>query len=144
MISAIVNDVRSVREKDVQTIAVLCRTTKEASKLQKRLVKEGIEDAVLLDKYQSSLAQIVVASIYQTKGIEYDAVILTNARKNNYPNTPIHSRLLYIAVTRAAHRLHIHWFGTLADVLVDPALLPKTKRTKARKKPKREKKTKSG
>lgn len=78
------------------------------------------------------------------KGLEYDAIILTNARKNNYTGSILHSRLLYIAVTRAAHLLHIHWFSALADALVDPALLPKTKKTKARKKPKRKKKTKSG
>lgn len=133
MISAIANDIRSIREKGVQTIAVLCKTTKEASKLQKRLIKEGVEDAVLLDKQLSGLARIVVASIYQTKGIEYDVVILTNARRKTYPGTTIHNRLLYIAVTRAAHILHIHWFGTLADILADPALLLKAKKTRGRK-----------
>ena len=95
-------------------------------------MKEGIENATLLDKQRSGLARIVIASVYQTKGIEYDTVILTNARRKNYPDTLLHSRLLYIAVTRAAHRLHIHWYGNLADILADPTLLPKAKKAKGK------------
>ncbi len=141
MVTAIAKDIKSLQGQNVQTIAILCKTLKEASSLQKRLIKAGIEDIVLLDKQRAYQAKVVIASIYLTKGIEYDAVILANARKNNYPNSVLHSKLLYIAVTRAAHRLHIHWFGTLADVLVAPGLFPKKedKRAKKRKRGKRRK-----
>jgi len=144
MVTTIAEDIRSLKSKGIQTIAVLCKTSSEASNLQRKLHKEGIQDAVLLDKSGYKRERIAVSSIYLTKGLEYDAVILANARKNNYSGSALHNRLLYIAVTRAAHVLHIHWFGTLADILVDPTLLPKTKRTKTKKSQKRAEKTRQG
>ena len=58
-----------------------------------------------------------VSSIYGAKGLEFDAVILANARRAVYPDTTFHSRLLYLGVTRAAHVLHVHWYGVVAEVL---------------------------
>jgi len=139
MIKAIAEDVRSFKNQGIQTIAVLCKTSGEASKLQKRLRKEGIDDAMLLDKPGYERTNTAVSSIYLSKGLEYDAVILANARKNNFTDSVLHNRSLYIAVTRAAHYLHIHWFGTLADALVDPTLIPKNKKLTVRKNRKRSK-----
>ena len=130
MVAAIAEDISSVKAQHIQTIAVLCKTSAEASRLQKRLLKEGIKDAVLLGTKDYERAKTTVSSIYQARGLEFDTVILANTRKNNYPNSILHNRLLYVGVTRAAHELRIHWFGTLAEVLADPALLPRHKRTK--------------
>ena len=141
MVTAIVKDIKSLQAQGIQTIAVLCKTSKEASKMQQMLVKEGITDAVRLDKPSYERTKIAISSIYLTKGLEYDAVILADARTSKYTGSVLHNRLLYIAITRAAHLLHVHWFGTLAEVLVDPTLLPKTKKTKARDKHKKGKKS---
>jgi len=105
-------------------------------------VNEG-QDAVLLDRKGYNRRKIAVSSIYLTKGLEYDAIILANARRNNYSGSTLHNRLLYLAVTRPAQVLHIHWFDTLADILVDATLLPKIKKTKSRKKDKRVNKQRS-
>ncbi len=116
--SAIAADIRSLQQEEgIQTIAVLCKTSVEARRLHSKLVKEHIKDLVLMDRQKPKPSKTVVSSIYLTKGVEYDAVILANARKSNYPKSLLHGRLLYIAVTRAAHRLHIHWYGTLAEPL---------------------------
>jgi len=130
MVRTIAEDVRSFKAKGIQSIAVLCKTSTEASKMQRRIRKEGIDDAMLLDKPGYERTKIAVSSIYLSKGLEYDAIILSNARKNNFTGSVLHNRLLYIAVTRTAHHLHIHWFGTLAEALVDPSLMPKTKKGK--------------
>lgn len=139
MVKAIAEDIGSFKTKGIQTIAVLCKTSGEASKLQKRLRKEGIDDAMLLDKPGYERSKTAVSPIYLSKGLEYDAVILANARKNNFTGSVLHNRLLYLAVTRGAHYLHVHWFGTLADILVDPTLIPENKRVKVRKMRKRSK-----
>ena len=143
MVMNIAEDIRFLKNKDIQTIAVLCKTSSEAATLQKKLYKAGIQDAVPLDKTGYSRGKIAVSSIYLTKGLEYDAVILANARRNNYSGSTLHNRLLYLAVTRPAQVLHIHWFGTLADILVDATLLPKIQKTKSRKKNKRVNKQRS-
>ena len=128
MVAAIAEDVISFQQQGFKSIAVLVKQQREAYGLHRRLLDHGIEDAVPIDRRGSERAQVVVSSIYLSKGLEYDAVILANARRNNFVGSDIDNRLLYLAVTRAAHRLHIHWYGTLADTLVNPSLLPKSKR----------------
>jgi len=130
MVRAIAENIRYFQATDIHTIAVLCKTSREASILQKRLHKGGVNDAILLDKPNYDRTKVAVSSIYDSKGLEYDAVILANARKNNFTGSVLHNRLLYIGVTRGAHHLQIHWFGTLADTLADPALMPKIKKAK--------------
>lgn len=134
MVTAIADDVKLLRTNGVQSIAILCKTSNEASRLLKELRGVGIEDAVLPYQKTYDRSKTTVSPILEIKGLEFDAVILANARRNNYISSDLHNRLLYIAVTRAAHVLHIHWFGPLADVLEDPALLPKTTRLKRRNK----------
>lgn len=134
MVKAIAEDIRSLKTKEIQSIAVLCKTSREASQLAVKLRKEGIDDAMLLDKPGYERTKTAVSPIYLSKGLEYDAVILANARKNNFTGSDLHNKLLYLATTRGAHYLHIHWFGTIAAVLEDPSLMPKTKKTKATKK----------
>ena len=119
MVSAVASDIRSLRQGSSRSIAVLCKTMKEATALKDRLIREGVNDAVLLDAHQAGRSEVVIAPIYQTRGIEFDVVILVNARKQNYPDSRICGRLLYVAATRAAHILHIHWYGALPDILVE-------------------------
>lgn len=142
MVKAIAEDIRSLKTKDIQTVAVLCKTSREASQLLIKLRKEGIDDAMLLDKPGYERTKIAVSPIYLSKGLEYDAVILTNARKNNFTGSDLHNKLLYLATTRGAHYLHIYWFGKIAAVLEDPSLMPKTKKAKASKKRRKSRKGK--
>ena len=142
MVKAIAEDIRSLKTKGVQTIAVLCKTSQEASQLVIKLRKEGIDDAMLIDKPGYERTKIAVSSIYLSKGLEYDAVIVANARKNHFTGSDLHNKLLYLATTRGAHYLHIHWFGEIAAVLEDPNLMPKTKKVKVAKKRKKPRKGK--
>ncbi|MDP2743967.1 MAG: 3'-5' exonuclease [Dehalococcoidia bacterium] len=120
MVDAIARDIRTLSDQGMQTVAVLCKTALEASELRKKLARAGISNSVLLDKRGDYDSKVVISSIFTSKGLEYDAVILANARERNYPSTEMNGRLLYIAVTRAAHKLHVHWFGPLAKVLAVP------------------------
>lgn len=132
MIDAIASDISMLEEQGIQTVAVLCRTAKEASRVHKKLVRAGIDHSVLLDKQNNYDAKVFVSSILMSKGLEYDAVILANARKRNYLATEINNKMLYIAVTRAAHRLHIHWFGSIAEVLAVPGFYEEPKKSSHR------------
>lgn len=137
MVAAIAEDLRTMQAQGVQTMAVLCKTVREASKLQRDLLARGVAGAVLQDRPSGTRSQIVISPIHLARGLEYDAVVLANGRREMYTGSMIDNRLLYVAVTRAAHRLHVHWYGRLADALVDPTLLPKARRRTRRKKPAR-------
>lgn len=113
MMLSIKDDVETLLESpENMTIAILTKTTIEARRIQKWLQKNNIQSSMLDRKYSID-TRIVVGSIINAKGLEFDAVIIPNARENNYPDNKLFDRLLYIAVTRSAKILHIHWFGDI-------------------------------
>jgi len=115
-IQAIAKDINELKARGLQSLAILCKTTMEAAEIHRGLIQAGITEASLLDKQQSSVSQVSVGSILMSRGLEYDAVLIINANNKRYPSTEINNKLLYLAVTRAAHVLHIHWYGKLADI----------------------------
>jgi len=117
MIVAIINDIKSLQKQSINLIAVLSKTERESNRLVQELKERGIT-ALLLDEDSGLEATVLVASIHQVKGLEFDAVVLCNARDYNYPDTWTNNRLLYLAVTRASQYLYIHWFGNLAKILI--------------------------
>lgn len=117
MVAAITADIRELEGQGVKTIGVLCKSTVDAKKLHRALRNSGIKNVGMLDHEEALSESVVVAPIYLTRGLEYDAVILAGASKEHYPNTSLHSKLLYLAVSRAAHHLRIHWFGQPAPQL---------------------------
>jgi DNA helicase-2/ATP-dependent DNA helicase PcrA len=48
---------------------------------------------------------IDVTDVRQTKGLEFDAVILLETTKASYPSTPAARHALYVGATRASHQL---------------------------------------
>jgi len=115
-IQAIAKDINELKARGLQSLAILCKTTMEAAEIHRGLIQAGITEASLLDKQQSSVSQVSVGSILMSRGLEYDAVLIINANNKRYPSTEINNKLLYLAVTRVAHVLHIHWYGKLADI----------------------------
>lgn len=110
MVAAITEDIKELEGHGVKTIGILCKSFIDAKKLQRALRNQGLEVG-LLNRDEAPTQNVVVAPIYLTRGLEYDGVILAGASKEHYPTTPLHTRLLYVAVGRAAHYLHIHWIG---------------------------------
>jgi DNA helicase-2/ATP-dependent DNA helicase PcrA len=95
----------------------------------------GVNNAALFGSNGDVTPKIVVAPIYMVRGIEFDAVIVANASMVNYVESSLSNRLLYLAVSRAAHQLYVHWFGRLAAVLDSAGVRQRTrKRTTTRSK----------
>jgi DNA helicase-2/ATP-dependent DNA helicase PcrA len=120
MVAAITADIRELEGQGVKTIGVLCKSVVDAKKLYRALRHHGIKDVAKLDDEETPSESVVVTPTYLTRGLEYDAVILAGASKEHYPPTPLHSKLLYLAVSRAAYHLRIHWFGQPAPQLCVP------------------------
>ena len=57
------------------------------------------------------------APVAHVKGLEFDVVILADADAAHYPAGDIDARLLYVAVTRALHRLEIAYCGERTPLL---------------------------
>jgi DNA helicase II / ATP-dependent DNA helicase PcrA len=123
----VAKDVNELKTIGFKTIAVLCKTAAEVKEIQRGLTQSGITDISLLDKQQTAIASVLVGTILMSKGLEFDAVLVMNVNNKKYPLTEVNNKLLYLAVTRTAHVLHIYWYGKLADILVTTGYYKKPK-----------------
>ncbi|MCX8129455.1 MAG: UvrD-helicase domain-containing protein [Clostridia bacterium] len=104
---SIIDDTNTLIYEGYESIAVICKTSGEAE-----IVYKSLKDIVGLKLITSSDDEIskgvVVIPAYMAKGLEFDTVIVFNASHGNY-NTELDRRLLYIACTRALHRLILYY-----------------------------------
>jgi DNA helicase-2/ATP-dependent DNA helicase PcrA len=116
---AVVKDIEAFMGQGLSTIGVLCKTARESEKVYNRLVK-----ATSIKLVNSNDAEVekgaVVMPVYMAKGLEFDAVIIYNVSEDNY-SSELDRKLLYIACTRALHRLNLHYTGSLSPIIPVPA-----------------------
>ena len=118
MHTAIADSIDRLRElDDVRSIGVLTKWEATAKDIMKAFRSERIEDVSRLEEGGLIETDIVVSPIILTKGLEFDAVIVANAGKNNFNETEFDRMLLYLACTRARHHLEIHWYGTRSPIV---------------------------
>lgn len=72
-----------------------------------------IKESKFEDFYREEGETIIVSTIHKTKGKEFDNVFLVLPRF--VPHSDEQKRQLYVALTRAKKRLHIHYCGTYLD-----------------------------
>lgn len=98
------------------SIAVICKNRKHAADLYFSL-KEKIKDIKLVDYLgEQSLSGTIILPVYLAKGLEFDAVIVHGTDNKNY-NTIYDKKLLYVACTRALHRLSLIYTGKASKFL---------------------------
>ncbi len=108
------------QEKGYETIAVICRNQKEADCAAKEL--GGYIEVMENDLEKAEFgAGILVLPVEYTKGLEFDAVLILDPSRTDYPSDDGHARLLYVAATRALHELSILHLGDLTGLIADPA-----------------------
>lgn len=86
-----------------RTTAVLTRTMEEAKEVHAFLTKEGTEAHLIGGDQKQYAGGISVLPVYLSKGLEFDAVIVTDVDREHYG--PDDARLLYVGCTRALHEL---------------------------------------
>ncbi|MGN6710023.1 HelD family protein [Anaerocolumna jejuensis] len=106
------------KEAGYTTQAVICRTEEETKEVHKKL-KELMDLEPLKDDLEEMnfTNGIMVLPIHMTKGLEFDSVLLWNPDRDNYEKSDADAKLLYVAITRALHELHIVYMGELAELL---------------------------
>lgn len=115
MLLMIADNVRAQLER-FDTIAVVCRTQREAEKVFYRLNRYM---KVQLFDEESDLFQsgVVVTAYYLAKGLEFDAVHVLDVSKQNFFNR-MHRQVLYIASTRALHELDMYYTGEKSEFVL--------------------------
>ena len=101
--------VKQLKENGHETIAIICKTMEESLKAYEKLNKTL--NIRLMDKNSNTYEKgIVLLPAYLAKGIEFDAVIIYNASKQQY-GREYERKLFYTACTRAMHELHLFTIG---------------------------------
>ena len=122
---------KSWLEKGYGTIAVICRSIQDAGKKARQLSKMLPVSDSSLEKAVFSEGVMVLPVSY-TKGLEFDAVLILDPDREDYPVDDGHARLLYVAATRALHELCVLHEGNLTGLIADP--VPEIKKESVRKK----------
>ena len=109
------NEIKQCEEKEFKMIAVICKNMEEVNQVYDILSPEF---KVAKFKYSEQIfeSQILIMPIYLAKGLEYDAVIVYDTDAENYKDET-DKQLLYIAATRALHRLSFCYTGEISPYL---------------------------
>lgn len=111
--ASLISQLKSLLDKEYQTIAIICKDEKETTTVYKKLSKLGLDVSVITEKNEEYHGGLCIMPSYLSKGLEFDVVILYNANNVNYTDSNIDSKLLYVAITRAMHELYINYSGEL-------------------------------
>jgi len=100
-----------------ETIAIICKSKRDVNHVYSKLAhKIAIHK---LDEQQEEFTKgVLIMPIYMAKGLEYDAVIVYQVNEESYHESE-DKQLLYIACTRALHRLSLCHTGELSHFLIE-------------------------
>lgn len=113
----LISQIKSLLDKEYQSIAIICKDEKESANVYKKLSKLGLDVSVIIETNEEYHGGLCIMPSYLSKGLEFDAVILYNANSVNYTDNNIDSKLLYVAMTRAMHELYVNYNGELPTSL---------------------------
>ena len=119
---------RAWQKQGLNTIAIVCRTPEKAELVARQLgrlipvCESNPDKAVFSDG-------IMVLPVVYTKGLEFDAVLIFDPDKEEYPVDDGHAKLLYVAATRALHELCVLYREELTGLIAEPLPGEKQKET---------------
>lgn len=115
MVEQIKERLKEYKEKGFSNIALICKTVEDCIKLKEQLQDEEIH--IISSKDSEYAGGINIVPSYLSKGLEFDAVIITNADVHNYTDSEVDTKLLYVCITRAMNTLEIYHIDELTKLL---------------------------
>jgi DNA helicase II / ATP-dependent DNA helicase PcrA len=109
-----------IRNEPAASVALVARHPEQARLYYDALSRAEVPALRLVaDQDFSFTPGIDVTDVRQTKGLEFDIVILLEAGDASYPIADDARRLLHVAMTRAAHQLWVTYTGRPSPLLPD-------------------------
>ena len=122
-IDKIVEEVKSCQEKGLQSIGLICKTENNSICLYNK-IKHKLDIQIIRNGSAAELQGVFIIPVYMSKGLEFDAVLICDADNQNYYDED-DKNLLYVACTRALHRLSL-----FCEKEVSPLIYATSKHTK--------------
>jgi DNA helicase II / ATP-dependent DNA helicase PcrA len=112
------NLIQQFKQSGYTSLGIICKSQKQADQLYKKV--RTVDDDISLFDFSSSEFKdgIIIASVHMSKGLEFDQVIIPNASDDCY-KTQLDRSLLYIACTRAMHKLDLTCYGKKTKLICD-------------------------
>jgi DNA helicase-2/ATP-dependent DNA helicase PcrA len=96
------------------SLGIICKTLRQAQQAHQALEGPGIY--LLTDESTVFKEGVVITTAHLAKGLEFDEVIVPFASARTY-RTEVDKSMLYVACTRAMHRLTLTYSGAVAKFL---------------------------
>lgn len=100
-----------------KSIAIIGKDMNECKTIKKKIDKYNKNIKLIQSKDSEYNAGISIVPSYLAKGLEFDGVILFNVNDENYKNTVLDTKLLYVAITRAMSKLDVFYIGKIAEIM---------------------------
>ncbi|MDT2660012.1 AAA family ATPase [Enterococcus hulanensis] len=104
-VSSIIDITEQLRGEGLTTIALITKTLSRANEWLELLNERGINCGILADESASLQEHLSICPLVQSKGLEFDAVIIVDADEENYPGL-LGKQQLFVAATRTMHALY--------------------------------------
>ena len=108
-LSNFITTIKEEFDKGAVTCALLCKNKEHANAVYEKI--QSYEDKIGRDIVPYSESDykngVLVLPVSYAKGLEFDSVIILDMNDEKYPDTEYSTRLIYVAITRALHRLTI-------------------------------------
>ena len=105
-------------KKSYNTVAIICKNIEETL-LYNQLIssQEYLNKFRLVTKNDKVFVEekIMIIPSYLAKGLEFDAVIVSNASSENYGE--LERNLFYVVLTRALHKLNVYYKDKLSTLI---------------------------
>ncbi len=101
-IDEVKNQIHLFKNSGRQSFGIICKTLEQAHNVYHELKSVGVN--LLTPDSTSFTNGVIIATAHLAKGLEFDEVVVPFASANNY-RTDVDKSMLYIACTRAMHRL---------------------------------------
>ena len=112
----IVSIVESWKSGSYTTLGIITKSQPEAEALHDALADKYPQLQLLSFDSSSFEEGMIITSAHMAKGLEFDQVIVPNVDSTNF-RSDLDNSLLYIACTRAMHRLDLTRTGELPEIL---------------------------
>ena len=113
----IADEARTLQRRDPRaSIVVICRTPLVARRFADR-VRGEVPTRLVFDGRFLARGPVQVTTIDETRGLEFDFVVVPDATAAEYPDTPASRRALYVAVTRARHQVLLAHTGERTPIV---------------------------
>ncbi len=114
----IAKQVEEYLKQGYKSIALIYKDQNNMKSLNSILKSHNIESEIIYKDQEKYNGGVCILTSYLSKGLEFDVVIICDADEEEYSaNNPLDMKLLYVAMTRALHKLEIVYSDKLNKYL---------------------------